>query len=263
MKVAEVATKAATPEPEKVSDSKPSAVSGSSPATAFSPPQTRDAWREFCHDAGDPAKFDLCQKWRVAEAAEASERLARDQYRLSVLGMWAIALTLGFAGVAAFAAVRNLTVVQETSKRQLRAYVDVDQASITKSDALGQLEAGLRLLNSGQTPAYDVTWRHAVAWLPYPFTEESFHRSAAELASDAPSTMAAGGASMLTAVLREPVPAANIEAYQRGTMAIAVFGEITYRDTFGEHRSTAFRLYNTSASGDASLRRAPSGNHST
>lgn len=216
-----------------------------------------------CKSCTEAEKADLREQRSMAKAAER-------QLWLSFGGLVAIVLSLAFTGWAAFAATRaahaaeaSVQVARETSQRQLRAYIDVDQAEITSRDEFGQLAAGVRLKNSGQTPAYDVECWYVIGWRPYPFLPGSFDpRRDREGESKATIGGGGGGTTLLLETVKVP-PLSTDTDYLAGKLAIVVYGEVSYRDTFGNKQSTGFRMYNINDIGQRRLRKSPEGNHST
>jgi hypothetical protein len=129
----------------------------------------RDTYRAVCEQPKDREHADLCQQWRVAEAAET-------QIFLSVLGLILLAFTLVFTAIAAVAAWRTVNTMRRTSERQLRAYVSfvgpAFQISKVGDDEQIVISVEARMKNAGQTPAHNciisIGWLEADAGQPTP-----------------------------------------------------------------------------------------------
>lgn len=178
---------------------------------------------------------DVCAQKRMALAA-------RDQAAFTYYALLVLALTLALTAVAAYAALRTVHTMRDTAKRELRAYVNYDTGRI--SGTLGiEGETSLvriQIKNFGQTPAYRLRARNAVARLPWPPEEESF------ILPDEPNSFGVlGPTHHFTMVRRLPDPAfpiGTLELLRRGEVAIFVYGEIEYEDAFGNPHTTTFRV---------------------
>jgi hypothetical protein len=163
------------------------------------------------------------------------------------LGLW-----LAFVGFICFQFVVVLQIQQTISNprmqknsstsdadvKRLRAYVSPIEAEI--SDATGAIPpiVAVVIKNSGQTPAYDLTWRatfliadaHVKGELPLDRT-----KTATKL------TLPPGGTRFYKYTFENWKPEfGNMIA--RGEAAIFAIGEINYRDEFGNMRFTNYRL---------------------
>lgn len=122
---------------------------------------------EPCREGSDNRNSDLCAQWKAADAAESSANAA---WLLGVAGVIIGILTLGAAIAAAsyakqaaeagFGAIKQgekaLRQSDRTAKAELRAYVVVNDASYDFAHMKAPPVVSLRLVNVGQTPAYDV-----------------------------------------------------------------------------------------------------------
>lgn len=118
-------------------------------------PYTADCNKPKDHDAAD-----FCQQVRMADAAEA-------QNRINSFGLGALIFTLIATGIAAYAALRTVWTMQDTAKRQLRAYIGhmpmgahfesawvVEEGGWERAKQTGPVKYFDQ--NHGQTPAYHV-----------------------------------------------------------------------------------------------------------
>lgn len=138
------------------------------------------------------------------------------------------------------ATARLVTNADKNSERQLRAYVGLSKAEITKVET-GAPEVVVIFQNFGQTPAHDVqSWIHI--WIAeYPLTDTVLPEPSADFRKS--SGVIYPGAQFIHAISKEPsvrpweIP---LLGTQEGT--IYVYGRIRYRDAFNESRTTNFRL---------------------
>jgi hypothetical protein len=166
-------------------------------------------------------------------------------------------LLAGVVGIVV--AIGTLKHMQESSERELRAYVIAESGTIFNvadpvplfpgqkfeppSEArITNLAVGpgvrIQIKNAGQTPAYDVAH-----WCRMIFRE--FPLNSVLPANDPPqatSTLGPGIPSTILLFLPQPLTAAQIADLRVGTGAVYVYGGITYRDTFGKKWYTRYRL---------------------
>jgi hypothetical protein len=132
-------------------------------STHFAPGFKVDShtYRAICEQPKDKDQADLCQQWRVAEAADT-------QALLNALGLLLLAGTLVFTGWAAVAAARaakaaqsSVELTSRTAERQLRAYVSVQgfKIDLLLDEATKKVISRtiyITWINSGATPARNV-----------------------------------------------------------------------------------------------------------
>jgi hypothetical protein len=147
-----------------------------------------------------------------------------------------------FTIVLAFIGLCALHVASDTERRQLRAYMVVDSASITRLEEGKTIEAEVIMKNTGQTPAYKVSGYTAIMYdrfplgRPFPTVDKNNLNTA---------IVGSGG------LVRGKVPTLDVPtketfaAFNTGTMAVYVMGKITYIDAFGDQRFLKYRLYMT------------------
>lgn len=128
---------------------------------------------------------------------------------------------------------------EATAAKQLRAYVNPDQFSLEDFEVGKIPSVTVRIRNSGQTPAYDVTlhvvWKLADLKKPLelPVPTEPNQTSSR-------STIGANG-EIRTKIKIPRVGQNTINAIARGVAAFYVVGEARYRDIFGHDHVTTFR----------------------
>jgi hypothetical protein len=144
------------------------------------------------------------------------------------------------AKIQAGVARDTLQTMQDTAERQLRAYVGVSGASISKVET-GAPEAIVTFKNFGQTPAYDVrSWIHM--WIAEnPLTVTVLPNAPADFQKS--SGVVYPGSHFIHVMPKEPpVPQASIHLLGTPAGTIYVYGCINYRDAFKQDRTTKFRL---------------------
>ena len=92
-----------------------------------------------------------CVQWRSAIATE-------DQARYTRWGLWLIGLTLGAGTIAAVAAWRTVATMDDTARRQLRAYISVEPGGIHPISAGPFVIGYVSLRNTGNLPAGKASW---------------------------------------------------------------------------------------------------------
>lgn len=153
-----------------------------------------------------------------------------------------------------------VATLRDGNERQLRAYVLVDSGTIFNvADPvplfLGQIFApseaqvtnkaagpGVRLFikNTGQTPAYDVRhWGH-ICFREFPLKNPLPARP--PQANPVPSILGREIISTKLIYIPNPLSSKEVADLRVGAGAVYVYGEITYRDTFGKSWYTHYRL---------------------
>jgi hypothetical protein len=144
-------------------------------------------------------------------------------------------------------AIANQTEhLRDTAVRQLRAYVGVDSA-VLKFPQPGVPEAQVHFRNFGQTPAYDFrVWIHT--WFAaYPL-QESVPTAPNGLKMGI-NVLGPGRTSIMAAPKKPPLPPQNLALLGTTQFTLYVYGEVRYRDIFGEERRTEYRLIYGGAEG--------------
>jgi hypothetical protein len=164
-----------------------------------------------------------------------------------------LALWLGFAGLICFLLLGVLQLQQaiwrsgaserntpNIAERQLRAYVTVDGAAISKFGGKEPPEFQVILKNTGQTPAYEIKGFTGVFMGDFPY-RQTFPTVGG--VQSFPSVLGAGS------IMRGIVPTARslsdaeIAAIKDGTGAIYGFGGVSYKDAFGDSHLTKYRFF--------------------
>jgi hypothetical protein len=142
------------------------------------------------------------------------------------------------AGRAADAATAQAKTAADTEKRQLRAYVFVDKASVTLDGRT--LKGIVDLKNAGQTPAYELITRSRIETdeAGKPFTPKP-------LDNVAPSRGILGPAMVGNPQAELTLPPENtavLAALQNGRAVIYMIAQTQYRDAFDRTWILDFRL---------------------
>jgi len=169
------------------------------------------------------------------EKASTDKLIANSTFWLAVItGILAI-----FTG-ALWLATRKLVIdAKDTSKRQLRAYVNVLQGKVFYPHDPARRTFRIDIKNFGQTPAHTLSVVHKCVIREFPLDKskplevtESEHGYFSVLAP--------------TCIYRQDIAApVNAEwaetKLMKGTAAIYCYGEIKYRDAFNNDQTTKFR----------------------
>jgi len=182
---------------------------------------------------------DLCAQWKAADAASDSAWWA---WAGGVLGM------LSLAGVCAALALafHSNWIARDTAKRQLRAYIHVEGLSI-RDVSVGKIPRGhVRFINAGQTPAYNVSIRSHLIYLP-----EELDGAMKIDACERDFSLGPGRTHNAYPNGAFPIGTDMLNNFKIGAISIFIFGEIKYTDAFGTKQITCFRsVHNKDCIGD-------------
>jgi hypothetical protein len=158
--------------------------------------------------------------------------------------------------------------VADSSERQLRAYVVCDNGTIFNvanpvAVFLGQIfnppsEAEitnpafgpgykLQIKNAGQTPAYEVRHWSNILFKEFPLKSDLPARD--PTITPTACVLGPGISSTKFNYLIKPLTAQQVSDLRDGTGAVYVYGDITYRDTFGRSWDTHYRLMHHATGG--------------
>ncbi len=144
------------------------------------------------------------------------------------------------AQATASATEQTVEAMKDTAHRQLRAYVSIDKAWI-KFPEPGVPSVTVTVKNAGQTPAHDLRhWIHQ--WIEkhplqveLPVPPEGFVMSTSLLGAGATHDMR----------IEHPKPIIKqpfLDQIGTPEATIYVYGQITYKDVFGQHQYLKYRL---------------------
>jgi hypothetical protein len=162
-----------------------------------------------------------------------------------------IALGAVLAGIGqVIALVATVLVMIDNGRKQMRAYVFIEESAILNVSPGGQPKARLKITNFGQTPAYKFyVGIENIIWVPFDRTD-LLHDTKRTIPLNASQEALGPGASRFTeAVFRtdqnQPLTLTQtmFDGLVNNTHALYVYGVIFYYDAFGAKRSTQLRLY--------------------
>jgi len=214
----------------------------------FVPPQKQVSPAEIktADDKADYyAKADLDAQERMATEAERLAKFTDTQVSIGVAQSVLLFLTLGAAVFAAWAAWKAaeagdeiVTVTRDSAERQLRAYVTISGCGISDlKTTKGPIKATLTMKNVGQTPAYDVVHPSAIGIHSFPRTDFPAPPQDLPLSKQ---VLGPNGIAYKFHTYRVLTDEEN-DGITAGKMAIYVFGEVRYRDVFGNSHTTKYR----------------------
>jgi hypothetical protein len=236
----------------------PSAMSGGK--------QSANYYRALCNSSDEEKNRDLCQQWRMAEAAEKQARWTKRLFGLTVVEIGALVASLCFtawaamaAGLAARAANRSVELTEQTAKRQLRAYLLVDKAVAELDMVNHRVIACVTLKNSGQTPAYEMK-AGLETWFCAPGTENAPLQVREEVIVKRADIGA--GCSFL---IRQWMEASEHQIAQMhaGSAIFMATGEVTYLDVFKVPQRLKMRAFGRKIGGSWVLAPTTEGNSSS
>lgn len=151
---------------------------------------------------------------------------------------------------------RTVQTMDDTAKRELRAYVSATRAVIHEPFSAKGGNVKVTIKNSGQTPAYDYTVTYECLNAPGPCSLDEPAKTANARGSIAPN-----GAILATIPLRAFSPGERAEL-EGGRRTLYVFGKISYTDAFQGARFTrfCFAFGGNYGSGEGDLAVAEQGN---
>lgn len=216
---------------------------------------------------------DLCEQRRMAKAAEEAVALAESQWWLTILNLTllsaatvaAIAAAIyasraADAGSLAVAEAKDTNAITDRSaKQQLRAYIGVAGATVSKLNAGERCRATFTICNAGQTPATITNcWYACNSYIVEHPPDLSSIRG-----PDETSNFPLGPQEkfVLDVPTRMPVTPEQIVLINSGEAVMQFLAKITYLDAFGHTRITAFNYrYSRRDDGLAVLLRCMDGN---
>jgi hypothetical protein len=126
---------------------------------------------------------------------------------------------------------------EKTAEYQLRAYVVFDDVKIIKDPAAPTMFfADAAFKNVGQSPAYEFSALWGITIAPYPITGIPWSPKIVGPGYKAILGPSIRGSSRL--MLNDPISPENLAAINAGTSAVLIWGEIRYKDIFGQDRWT-------------------------
>lgn len=124
----------------------------------------------------------------------------------------------------AFQSMRN----DEYTRRQIRAYVVLNDAKIN-ADYTDGVCVEFSIVNSGQTPAYDVIIHKVICLWPYDFKDMPHPKDDEMMGMD---PIIAAPTSGVSTTISRPLSLGEREKLEEGTLVCVVIGLVTYLDVF-------------------------------
>jgi hypothetical protein len=161
-----------------------------------------------------------------------------------------VVITAIATATAAWYTRREAMSSVDNGRRQLRAYVFPDQASLLWQGTGKPTVSEVVIKNTGLTPAYRLSTAAVIGVADYPMQAPISVPAMSGNHTVVPPT----GSYTLSVAMEKPLTGEQLGAIQKGKQAIYVFGNIAYADAFDECRMTQYRFYYTGAGGDAGSR---------
>jgi len=194
--------------------------------------QTRPYWPN-CERPKDHNDADVCVQRRMANAAE-------QQNQINTWALIALVATLFATGIAAVAAWVTVRTMQETAKRELRAYINLDNATVTVKDGEFMFRATLK--NYGQTPAHSVVSIRAVRPFELPVTGAP---DLTAIDDETPAGTIGPGTDIILEDWMPRLSEADRTSLSMRKYGLFYFGRIRYVDAFGNFHQTDFCQFMT------------------
>lgn len=192
-----------------------------------------------CNGPIEREDSDLCAQWSAVEAVNESNGLTR-------INLWFGFITILFTTIATLLLIWTFRETRRTSRAELRAYLFPDGVTlvvVNEGPNKGKVVASLRIKNSGQTPAFNVTHWADVALCGL---QDQSNLIPPPLAG--PSNPIPPGGDLHKHVLLQIKPTrADIAAIKSNKKAVFMYGRIEYLDAFGHQRHTNYRLHYSGA----------------
>jgi hypothetical protein len=237
--------------------------------TVTIPPQDEKSprpYQELCDKPQTNEEADICQQWRMANAAQEQIYWLGRQYKLA---QWEIVLLTGSiivtllaviaAAIAARSAQQSVAVAQDTARRELRAYVSGRPNFIVSFSNAIPARAHYEISNGGSTPAYNLRNAAGIDVFPYPLPKD-FKFPDVEVVKDNSVTLFS--ASPLQGIIsaRRVFTDDEISRVLSGECRLYVWGTIIYEDIFKNPQITKFAR---SVSGTQDVLKKLTSNHIT
>lgn len=192
------------------------------------------------------AEGDLEAQAKMAVWAERMTYVTGASAFVSILGIVLLFVTLRqnrrsmkIALMGVRRANASVRVSRQTAERQLRAYLNYFNGRVMNFGKPGAYVRA-QVVNRGQTPAYEVRLRQSAVLAPLPLTEPLRHGPEKKLTNAG--VLQPGDDFGLTVTVTPDLTEEQAKAVNDGAAAIYFFGEIEYRDAFGQFRWSRYRM---------------------
>jgi hypothetical protein len=178
----------------------------------------------------------------------------------AIIAVFTIVLAL-FTVRLAIATDKLVAGADDTAKRQLRAYILVDEANIGNFGPGAKPQVKITLRNFGQTPAYDVRQWSSLGVDHYPPRLDVPKCEWGKEMAKCP--IGPNGILFSIPPNNRPLLPDDFTAIKGGGKAIYVIGGVRYSDAFGKDQATDFSLFFGGIAGTHGLSPTATGNGAT
>lgn len=193
--------------------------------------------KEHCENAkNDGAILNLCQQWRMANAAEAQVIATFEQNELTKVETTYLLISIGITGVATAAAIIAVWLTRVTARHELRAYLAITPAGFSFDAKENVASIHVRHENSGQTPARNVRFSGIVKYLQHPIPED--YPLPIMETTKSRAVIHPRQASIVPVKHKGALTAKEAIAYKKQRLRYFFFGKLTYDDVFGDPHET-------------------------
>jgi len=189
-----------------------------------------DNYETECAKRQESSEADLCQQWRMANAAERQVEIIRDQLSLQ---KWEVGLLIGTLIASSIAVFVTLFV----AIRQLRAYVTASPTILYGLNGKEKIQIHLAVKNCGHTPARTINFRYSIFLLN---VEDMKPGPPIALASTINNNYSLFPQDDMTVWFTSEVMVTDEDRdeIKKGKKRLYVFGIVNYRDVFKWRRIT-------------------------
>jgi hypothetical protein len=196
-----------------------------------------------CAEAAEQHRLstnDLIQQRRSANAADAITVLTYEQARVSKWALVFSVLTFAAAAAAAVYARSAIRATRKIGQAQVRAYITVEGVPDIKRIEAGRPIADLSVRNTGQSPAYSVSFLHTLFVDDFPHVAQDDDLIEAEPGDVPPNVTIAASTTITTKVDGEPIALADIDLILNdgAVRALYLCCIVTYKDVFDDPHVT-------------------------
>ena len=154
---------------------------------------------------------------------------------------WLLVAFTSLLAVATLALWRStsalVSAAEKTARSQLRAYVGVVDIQLETCEPDKRPDCDIHFKNFGQTPAM-----HLIKAIEVEVHDDPPTAPFGSLSFGVRSILHPSDTTTTTVEANDPLSADDLEHIKAGRKMIYAFGEIRYRDVFGQSHSTKFRL---------------------
>jgi hypothetical protein len=181
------------------------------------------------------------QAQKLAQTVKAAAEQSEDM-KESIKASKRAADAMEKSAKAATIASENVVVVTERTGQQIRAYLCVNiWTGVYQERAKGlRFEAKPILINTGQTPAYNVSYKAKADIFPFPLPD-NFTLPPLDSPGFSAGLLGPHQNFILNAVVNKDYDDAEVENIKRGKgQRVYIWGTVNYEDVFGEKKYTNF-----------------------